>query len=184
VYVRCGYHHYDTGFIGDTEVVTFHTAANSDTTNEVVAPCPADRVVVSAGGRVSGGDGEVVLDDLAIVPATNSVRVRAVETENGSANNWSLWAFAVCAEPTSLPGYEIVDDPGISTTGDKGKTLHCPGTKSLVGFGASMTGANGNAHFTKLEPESFAGAVESIVDETGAPAAWTMQVQAVCAFPY
>jgi hypothetical protein len=126
----------------------------------------------------------VVLDDLEIVPSTNSVRVRAVETENGTANLWSLWAFAVCAKPTSLPDYEIVGDPGISTTGDKGKALHCPGTKSLVGFGASLVGANGNAHFTKLEPESFAAAAESIVDETGAPAPWTMQVQAVCAFTY
>jgi hypothetical protein len=185
VYVKCGLHVFiDLGFVGDTQVVTFHTPAASDPAADVSAPCPDDRVVVSAGGRVSGGDGEVVLDDLTIVSAANMVRVRAVETEDGSAKMWSVWAYAICAKPSSLPGYEIVDDDTVSTTSDKGYGLDCPGTKLLVGSGAAMVGANGHAHFTRLEPAGSQFTTESIVDETGAPAPWVMQTQAVCAFPY
>jgi hypothetical protein len=184
VYVRCAYHVDDVGFLGDTEIVTFHTSANSDPSNDIIAFCPDDQVVVSAGGRISGGDGEVVLDAMHIVPSINGVRVRAVETEGGSANEWSVWAFAVCAKPTSLPGYELTGTQTVNTTSDKGKPLHCPGTKSLIGLGAAMVGAGGHAHFTMIEPQSFAAALESTVDETGAPAPWVMQVQAVCAFPY
>jgi hypothetical protein len=185
VYVKCGQHVYiDLGFVGDTQVVTFHTSAGSDPAADVSAPCPDDRVVVSAGGRVSGGDGEVVLDDLTIVPDANLVRVRAVETEGGSAKAWSVWAYAVCAKQSSLPGYEVVDDDTVSTTSDKGYGLACPGTKLLVGSGAAMVGANGHAHFTRLEPSGDQFTVESIVDETGAPNSWVLRTQAVCAFPY
>jgi hypothetical protein len=185
VYVMCGLHvRMDQGFVGDTQVVTFHTAANSDASNEISAPCPRDRVVVSAGGRISGGDGEVVLDDLYIESASNSVRVRGVEVEGGSANMWSVWAFAVCAKPSSLPGYEVVDNDPISTTGDKGQWLHCPDEMVLVGYGTAMVGANGHAHFTQIEPKIGSAAVESIVDETGSPAPWHLQIQAVCVYPY
>jgi hypothetical protein len=185
VYVKCGQHVFiDLGFLGDTQFVTFHTAANSDAVNEATAPCPAGTLVVSAGGRVSGGDGEVVLDDVAVDTTTQSAHVRAVEVEGGSANAWSVWAYAVCAEPGSVFGYEVVEQDTVSTTGDKGYALHCPGTKLLIGLGASMVGANGDAHFTRIEPQGKAASVESIVDETGAPAPWVTHVQAVCAFPY
>jgi hypothetical protein len=185
VYVKCGLHVLiDLGFIGDTTFVTFHTAPTSDPSNALSAPCPDDRVVVSVGGRISGGDGEVVLDDLTIDTDSNSVRVRGVETEGGSAKLWSVWAYAVCAEPNSVFGYEVVEQDTVSTTGDKGYTLDCPGTKLLIGLGAAMVGANGHAHHTKIVPENDAAAVESIVDETGAPAPWVTRVQAVCAFPY
>ncbi len=185
VYVKCGHHVLmNLGFVGDTEFVTFHTAPNSTTTNEVTAPCPANRVVASVGGRISGGDGEVVLDALTIDPATNSVRVRGVEVEGGTAKLWSVWAFAVCAKASSLPAYEVVEHDTVSTTGDKGYTLDCPGSKLLIGFGATMEGADGHAHFTRLEPEGSAAAIESIVDETGAPASWLTNVQAICGFPY
>ena len=36
----------------------------------------------------------------------------------------------------------------------------------------------------RLEPQGFLFSSESTVDETGAPASWVMQTQAVCAFPY
>jgi hypothetical protein len=183
VYVKCGLLTIiDFGF--DTEFVTFHTQANSDPVNEISAPCPDDRVVVSAGGRITGGDGEVVLDDLDLEPDTQSVRVRAVEAEDGSAKMWSLWAFAVCAKPGSVSGYEVLEQDTVSTTGDKGYTLHCPGSKKLIGLGTTMIGANGHAHFTRIEPQDKAVAIESTVDETGAPAAWVTRVQAVCGFAY
>jgi hypothetical protein len=185
VYVKCGHHVLmNLGFVGDTEFVTFHTPANSNTTNEITAPCPADRVVVSVGGRISGGDGAVVLHTMTVDPDTNSVRVRGVEVEGGTAQAWSVWAFAVCAKASSLPAYEVVEQDTVSTTGDKGYTLECPDNMTLVGFGAANVDADGHARFTRLEPEQFAAAVESTVDETGAPAPWVLRVQAVCAFPY
>jgi hypothetical protein len=185
VYVICGLHvNIDLGFVGDTEFVTFHTSPDSDTSNTISAPCPDDKVVVSAGGRISGGDGEVVLDDVSIDSAANSVRARGVETEGGSAKVWSVWAYAVCAKPTNLGGYEVVEHDTVSTTSDKGYMLDCPGTKKLIGSGASMIGANAHAHYTQIEPQGSGVSFTSIVDETGAPAPWVLRVQAVCAFPY
>jgi len=60
----------------------------------------------------------------------------------------------------------------------------CPGTKRLIGLGASMTGADGHAGYTSLTPDTAALTVESTVDPTGTPAPFTTRAQAVCAFPY
>lgn len=183
-YVVCAYHLYvSLGFIGDARFVTMRSVTDSEPAKSVTATCPAGDVVVSAGGRVLNGNGAVVLDDIELDPDTRSARSRAVEREGGTDGNWSVWAFAVCAAPNSVFGYEVVEDESDSTTGDRTVVLDCPGTKRQIGLGASMTGAGGHAGYTSLAPGGVL-TVESTVDPTGAPDPFVTRAQAVCAFPY
>jgi hypothetical protein len=184
-YVVCTYHvNIDLGFIGETQFVSMRSASDSEASKSVTAPCPAGSLVVSAGGRVVGGNGEVVLDDVVLDPGTQSAQSRAVEREGGSNSEWAVWAFAVCAAPGSLFGYEVVELNSANNTADKTVVRQCPGTKRLIGLGASMTGADGHAGYTSLTPDTAALTVESTVDPTGTPTPFTTRAQAVCAFPY
>ncbi|GAA0931343.1 hypothetical protein [Virgisporangium aurantiacum] len=184
-YVVCAYHvNIDLGFIGDTRVVSMRSPTDSESAKSVTATCAAGDLVVSAGGRVVTGNGEVVLDDVVLDTATQSVRSRAVEREGGTAADWSVWAFAVCAAPGSLFGYELVEQDSDNTAGDRTVDVECPGTKRRIGLGASMTGAGGHAGYTSLFPADDSVTVESTVDPTGAPGPFTTRAQAVCAFPY
>ena len=127
---------------------------------------------------------EVVLDDVELDTATQSARSRAVEREDGTDEDWSVWAFAVCAAPNSVFGYEVFDAESDSTTGDKAVSFECPGTKRQIGSGVSTTGAGGHAGYTSIVPDGTWLTVESTVDPTGAPDPFTVRAQTVCAFPY
>ncbi|WP_405064521.1 hypothetical protein OG474_23475 [Kribbella sp. NBC_01505] len=73
----------------------------SDSTNykSVTATCPAGKKVVGTGHEITGAQGQVYLDDVAPNPALTSVRVDAWEDQDGTAGNWSITAYAVCATP-------------------------------------------------------------------------------------
>jgi hypothetical protein len=78
------------------------TAPASSANKSATVSCPAGTRVHSAGGQLmTAGSGPVsrslVIDNVAIDPQLRSVTVRAVEDEAGTATNWSVKAFALCA---------------------------------------------------------------------------------------
>lgn len=72
------------------------SAANSLTAKAITATCPAGKQVHGAGGQINGGFGQVFLDDVSI-PLLTSVTVNAIEDETGFVGNWSVTAYAICA---------------------------------------------------------------------------------------
>ncbi|MFD2767525.1 hypothetical protein [Micromonospora eburnea] len=64
----------------------------------VTASCGTKKVV-GVGGRINGGAGDVVLDQ--VVPSFDlaSVTVRAVAVQSTAPAGWNATSFALCAMP-------------------------------------------------------------------------------------
>ncbi|TDD58898.1 hypothetical protein E1263_17090 [Kribbella antibiotica] len=72
---------------------------DSATNKSVTATCPADKKVVGTGHEIINGKGQVLLDDVVPSADLTSVRAEAFEDQDGTPNNWSITAYAVCATP-------------------------------------------------------------------------------------
>jgi hypothetical protein len=76
------------------ERVAAASVTDSATTKTSTAVCPAGKQVVGAGGGITGGFGQVLVDG--IKPASNltSVTVSGREDSDGTSNSWSVRAYA------------------------------------------------------------------------------------------
>ncbi|MFK4088497.1 hypothetical protein ACI2LF_30570 [Kribbella sp. NPDC020789] len=72
---------------------------DSATNKSVTATCPTGKKVVGTGHEIANGKGQVLLDDVVPSPDLTSVRAEAFEDQDGTPNNWSITAYAVCATP-------------------------------------------------------------------------------------
>jgi hypothetical protein len=84
----------------EVERIVADSAVNSDLIKTVNAKCSLGKTLLGVGGEISGGSGDVSFT--AISPgdggvADQSVNVAAREINNGTAFNWSVRAFAICA---------------------------------------------------------------------------------------
>jgi hypothetical protein len=165
------------------EYVSFSSPRDSDPHKQVRAMCSAGKRVVSAGARVYGGTGDVVL--LRFQPGQDQVEVEAVEDEAGSSADWMVWAHGVCADP--LPGWELVSGATPADSGDKVNSVACPAGKRLHGFGSAMNGADpadwGQAIHTGAYPDAALTTATTVVveDVTGIANAWFTSAVAICA---
>ncbi|MCE7009759.1 hypothetical protein LWC34_44160 [Kibdelosporangium philippinense] len=165
---------------------------NSEEHRFVTATCPDDKLLVSMGGEVVGGHGAVAIG--AVRPmgdsptAIRSVRVQAAEsTSTDFTGNWSVTAYAVCADP--LPGLVVVEAKSPSTIqSHKHITATCPTGKQVVGAGAvAMVGAP-YIQMVGLVPDGGPTAAPTSVTASlfggiGAGFGWTASAFAVCADP-
>ena len=88
---------------------------NDELSKQVV--CPAGKQVVGGGGRVSGGQGEVVLTQVEPDPLLSRITARALQTEDSPGGfDWRLYAYAVCADPP--PGLELVTTSNFDPSDD------------------------------------------------------------------
>jgi hypothetical protein len=69
----------------------------SSADKHVTATCPAGKRVVGTGGEIVGGGGEVAMQYMIPDAALAQVHVRGAEDQNGTAANWSVRAYAMCA---------------------------------------------------------------------------------------
>ena len=60
-------------------------------------PVPEARTAL--GGEITGGLGQVAMDDLIPNTTTNRATVKGYEDDNGTTSNWWLRAYAICASP-------------------------------------------------------------------------------------
>ena len=86
----------DTGApgISGLQVVSNESASSSEAKG-ITVTCPEGKQVVGTGADISGGFGEVVIDQ--IIPTGTTVNVQGFEKAGGSALNWSIVAIAICA---------------------------------------------------------------------------------------
>jgi hypothetical protein len=70
----------------------------SDSRNKhATARCPAGKRVVGTGGEIVGNDGQVGITYLRPDPDLRRVHVRGAEFGQGTAGNWAVRAYAICA---------------------------------------------------------------------------------------
>jgi hypothetical protein len=156
----------------------------------VVAVCPSGKSVVGVGGRVTGGFrlesdpfaayGEVLMDGLVPNPALTFVTVRASEDENGFAQDWSLTAYAICANPP--PGLQLVSATSPADPDFASVTATCPAGKNLLGTGGEIFGSKAKV-IDDLRPDNQLRSVTvtGIENEAFISPAWNVKAYAICA---
>jgi hypothetical protein len=157
------------------------TSANTSTNKTVTATCPAGKRLLGAGGEISGGGGEVVLEDIR-VPNLTSVTVQGVEDEDGTAVDWLARAYAICANPVA--GLERV--VGTSPTDSVEKSIRpaCPAGKRLVGNGAEIIGGGGQVTLEEDLPIGIpptSAQAKGQEDANGTASDWSVRAIAICA---
>jgi len=162
------------------------SVSDSSTFKTVAARCPVGKRVLGGGGTITGGRGQVVLQQLQPVQTATDDRfvVGAREDGTGYAGNWQLTAHALCANP--LPGYNILPSGSASPSSNSPQNTlsFCLG-QPLVGFGGSINGAAGQVHLTNLASGSTStfdfATIAAQEDANGFGGAWIVFVYAVCA---
>jgi hypothetical protein len=154
--------------------------SNSADPKTVTATCPAGKRLVGTGAEITGGLGEVVIDDLRPNPGLTANTVTAYEADPLAAN-WRVTAYAICANP--LPGLERRTASSASNSVDpKAATATCPSGKRLTGLGGEITGGLGEVVLDDLRPN--AGLTASTVtayEEDPLATSWRVTAYAICA---
>lgn len=167
------------------QIVSVETVANSNPVKTATVSCPPGKQVVGAGGAIIGAaTGLVMLEDVTPLPNLSGVNVVAAEIGYGTGVNWSLRAYATCANP--LPGLQLVSAESPINSTSKGLAITCPAGKKVVGVGGQVNvGASGWVGLQRLKIES-ATKVRIRASETGFPgegANWSVKGYAICANP-
>jgi hypothetical protein len=154
------------------------SATDGDSSKSAVVDCPAGTRVYNAAGRINGGVGAVVLDDVTPNATLTSVLVTAYETSPD--DSWSVIAYALCGSPV-LNLQRISIASASNSLSPKTVTPTCPGPTRLYGLGAEITGALGAVVLDDLIPNAGLTGITVTAYETGAYAPnWTITGYAIC----
>jgi hypothetical protein len=147
----------------------------------VTATCPAGKRVLGAGADINSFNGQVILDDLRPNAALTSVTANALEDETGNPINWSLTAYAVCAD--AIAGLERISETSpLDSAVSKVLFPGCPNGKVATGIGADINTFNGQVMLDALDTGGSENVLlEAIEDETGNPINWSMTAYVICA---
>jgi hypothetical protein len=143
---------------------------------------PGDRLF-GLGGELTGGNGQVLIDDLRPDSALLGFTGQGVEDGNGTANNWSLTVYAVCG--SGLPGLERVSAGSTLDSSNKSVTATCPAGKKVVGSGFDTNAGNGQVVIDDVRPDAALSGVTVQGLEIGSDFTnpWGITAYAVCATP-
>jgi hypothetical protein len=146
------------------------------------ADCPTGKQLTGLGGDIAGGGGDVILDELEpTTTALTSALVVAGEDEDGTTANWSVRAFAICADAAE----RVVTTPIVSDSNDKEATANCPAPKQVTGAGGDITSGGGQVRLDRIVPGSGLTGV-TVFGFEGAPGFlgnWSVRAYAICAPP-
>jgi hypothetical protein len=157
------------------------TSPSNSANKTVTATCPAGKRLLGAGGEVSGGGGEVVLEDIR-VPNLTSVTAQGVEDEDGAAVDWLLRAYAICANPVG--GLERVAATSPTDSLEKDVEAACPAGKRLLGGGAEIIGGGGQVTLEEDLPIGISptsAQAKGHEDANGTDGTWSVRAIAICA---
>ncbi|MEU6075426.1 hypothetical protein [Micromonospora sp. NPDC047074] len=148
-------------------------------TEFVTASCGTKKVI-GMGGRINGGGGNVVLDQ--VVPSFDlaSVTVRAVAVQGTAPTGWSATSFAVCATaPAGLERVVVTGDSGSDPAATR--TKNCPTGKALYSIGADINAGNGQVLLSALNiTPSTTLRVRADEDADGFAGNWSLNGYGIC----
>jgi hypothetical protein len=180
------------GAVTGTQVVAGQVSANnSDSPKSARAFCPVGTTIVSGGGwvfvnsRPPDAD-RAVLSELRPVHTTSSGGVDSFEVSGhemapGTSSNWTVQAFAVCAQP--VPGLHVVQSARTNGSAPEQRaSAFCASNERVLGVGARLLNATGQVALNGVSVGANTEAV-AIADEDadGFNANWQLDAFAVCA---
>jgi hypothetical protein len=159
------------------------TSATNSSNKSISAVCPGGKKLLGAGGEITNGSGQVVLDELRPRADLTGVLITGLEDGNGYAGNWSVTAYAVCATPPA--GLQRAAATSASDTNDKSVQANCPGGKRPLGTGGEVNSGGGQVSmdlspFTVVDDVVGANA-RAFEDDTGFTGNWSVTAYAICA---
>ncbi|WP_344502484.1 hypothetical protein [Dactylosporangium maewongense] len=182
----------DTGFSGGWQVTTssachlppvdWEVVASSSAQRSATATCRPGMKVYTAGGGVSGGLGNVMLERLRIAPDLGSVTVAGSEDDDGFAGPWAVTAQAICGTPhagqTRRSATTAVDSAATKTV-----VASCQGAGRVHGVGGEITGGGGQVRIVAVKEDDKVSGVRitATEDEDGYAGVWSATAYAVCA---
>jgi hypothetical protein len=170
------------------------SAYDSTFVKTAVSYCPQGKRVLGGGGSVlaAGGLSErLTLTQLQPARLVDGSRdgyvVTAAETSPGTTVNWSVTAYAICAFPALLHGYEIVASPltALSSQSPQATAAVCPSTKRVLGVGARISSLEGQVDL-EVARASGSGDIaraQAHEDADGYTGSWRVTAFAVCVNP-
>jgi hypothetical protein len=176
----------------NTAVRAEQTTSRDSSNPHTAGPlCPGAKRETGAGAEITGGLGQVVLEDLAYdLPPPHAVHATAWEDQDGYAGLWSLTGYSICASP--LPGLELVTrDSAFDSATQKSASVSCPTGKRVVGTGGAIhdgslfDGAAGQVVLDDVKPNAALTSVTAAGEEDQDlyPDNWFVRAFAVCANP-
>lgn len=186
----------ETGAAGDWKLTVYATCATQPAGYEIVTATSTDDSVspksaiancstiakkaYGTGFVLDGTPDETVLTGLN--PGTGAVQATAYEDDTGAGSDWSITAYAVCAD--DLPGRTIVASSDQTAYPRTVEVSVCPTGKVATGVGAYFTLGTGNVGLETLKAARYAsdhfGTATGREDEDGTAALWDLTTEVVC----
>ncbi|HEX8101370.1 MAG TPA: hypothetical protein VF533_02050 [Solirubrobacteraceae bacterium] len=158
-------------------------SAADSSAKSVVAVCPTGKRLLGTGGEVTGPAGQVVLAGVKPDVYLTRTQVDALEDETGTAQGWTVTAYAICAAP--VRGMErVAATSATDSTGAKYADASCPEGKALTGGGGTMNSSNGRVRLDSvITMEGATHFAEAGAQEgpAGNSADWSVSAYAICA---
>ena len=173
-----------TSRLDGLELVSATGAYTDYTYSTLEVTCPAGKQVVGGGGRVSEGDGEIMVDQIEPDPALTQITVSGNHHEGGVLPGlwWRLYGYALCATPP--PGLELVTAVEVEPAGSTlSATASCPAGKHVLGAGGTIFPPSGKVVLRDVRPHSTLTGVTATGQENpdGATGDWNVEAHAICA---
>ncbi|WP_433731620.1 hypothetical protein ACQP2Y_23190 [Actinoplanes sp. CA-051413] len=159
-------------------------AAPGVVAQSATATCPAGQYLTGAAGGIVGAGKNVTLTDVIPDLATNSVTVWG-HTNPGGAPGFSTVAQAICRPGAPPAGYYLeVQSTGLNADPTKAVAATCQGGTRLLGTGAEIIGANGQAFYRSILP-NFALTSNTVTADAafGFAGSWELIAYAICGTP-
>lgn len=157
------------------------TSPTNSSGKSAIATCPSGKRLLGTGADRSGGAGQVALNDVLPDSGLLKVTATALEDEDGTTANWSVRAYAICANPVA--GRVRVTSTSPTNSNPKNAPIKpCPAGLRPTGAGGALTGGGGEVVLNHLLADSFFGAAAGgNEDEDGTSSNWSVSAYAICA---
>jgi hypothetical protein len=167
------------------ERVEAETGSDSFSPKLTSVACPSNKQVVGVGAEITGGLGEVAITQLFPSNDLRRVNVEAEEDADGSSKQWSVTAYAMCANP--IAGSHVVKNTRANVIDDASVVATCPAGEKVMsvgGFSGAPGVPGGRVSLTGLTyPSSSSGQVRAQERPPGTTATWSVDAFAICGPP-
>lgn len=147
------------------------------------ASCPAGEFLAGGGGAIDNGGGDVTLTDIIPNLATQTVTVWGHANPGAAPGAWEVEAQAICVPGAPPANYQLVTSVS-PNNGDpiKNEVAACPAGTDLLGLGAELRSANGEAFYQRIEPNpALSAGVVTAGAAGGFGGPWQLVAYGICA---
>jgi hypothetical protein len=153
---------------------------------EARAECPAGTVVYGGGGRIHGGEGEVLISAIIPDPGLGFVTVRG-EEDGDFLGDWRVMAMAVCGPPGNH-NLRVETAPSAangSSVSPRSAYAFCDPGEVVFSAGFELSFEDGNVFIAEMEPVPALDRVEiqAVEDFFTYTDNWDVTAYAICGVP-